>query len=81
MFTVLKSVLSSYSRISVMPLDIIKGAGIAMEFTDVSKNNIKELGFSEDAPSYRGVCKGINIFGDCHCKKCLAYKKGGYNTF
>ena len=46
-----------------------------MLFTDVSKNKTKEIGFSKKAPSYRKVCKGINIFGICHCKKCIAYKK------
>ena len=46
-----------------------------MLFSDVSKNKTKEIGFSKNAPSYRKACKGINIFGICHCKKCIAYKK------
>ena len=75
MYTVTELGLSPYSIIEVIQCAQVNGGGLAMEFTDVSKNNILELGFSEDAPSYRAACQGINIFGDCHCKKCSAYKK------
>lgn len=63
------------SIIEVIQHELVKGGNLAIQFTDVSKNKIKELGFSEDAPSYRYACQGINIFGDCHCKKCSAFKK------
>ena len=53
----------------------VKGGGCPMLFSDVSKNKTKEIGFSKNAPSYRKACKGINIFGICHCKICKAYKK------
>ena len=46
-----------------------------MMFTDLSKNKTIELGFSKNAPSYRKVTKGINIFGICNYKKCKAFKK------
>ena len=46
-----------------------------MMFTDASKNKTREIKFSEDAPSYRGITKGINIFGICNFKKCKAYKE------
>jgi len=53
----------------------IKGMGFPLMFTDLSKNKTKEIGFSKNAPSYRKVTKGINIFGICNFKKCKAYKK------
>ena len=43
--------------------------------TDVSKMKTINLPSSYDAPSYRKVGKGINIFGICHCKDCITYKK------
>ena len=46
-----------------------------MMFTDLSKNKAKEISFSQFAPSYREVTRGINIFGICNCKNCVAYKK------
>ena len=33
----------------------IKGGGMAISFTDVSKNITREIQFSPDAPSYRRV--------------------------
>ena len=51
-----------------------KGGSLSMNFTDLSKNKTKEIYFSEEAPSYRGVTKGINICGICKFKKCKAYK-------
>ena len=51
------------------------GGGLPMLFSDVSKNKIKELTCSNKAPSYREISKGINIFGICKFKKCLAYQK------
>ena len=41
-------------------------------FTDVSKNNILNRGFSPDAPDYRTIHKGINIYGICKTEKCIA---------
>ena len=51
------------------------GGGYSMMFTDTSKNKTREIKFSKDAPSYRGITKGINIFGICNFKKCKAYKE------
>ena len=53
----------------------ISGGGYSMMFTDASKNKTREIKFSKDAPSYRGITKGINIFGICKFKKCKAYKE------
>ena len=61
------------SSIFVVSTHGVEGGGCPMLFTDVSKNKTKEIKFSKNAPSYRHVCKGINIFGICHCKKCEAY--------
>ena len=55
----------------------IKGGELCMkvDFTDLSQNKKKELKFSPYAPSYRQVTRGINIFGICNYRKCVAYKK------
>ena len=46
-----------------------------MKFTDVNKQIVEKLYFSKNAPSYRTVVKGINIFGICKVKKCEAHDK------
>ena len=51
----------------------ISGGG--MTFTDVSKKNTINIGFSSSAPSYRKAKKGINIFGICKKSGCKAYEK------
>ena len=57
--------------------NVIGGGGLdgSIYFTDVSKNITKTLRFSKNAPSYRGVEKGINIFGICINYLCLANNK------
>ena len=40
-------------------------------FTDVSKKHTINIGFSSDAPDYRTVGKGINIFGICKTGNCV----------
>jgi hypothetical protein len=50
------------------------GAGTDFKFTDVSKEKIKNLTFSNDAPKWRHVEQGLNIFGICQNKDCKAYK-------
>ena len=73
--TVAEAFLTEHSDIFVEPINGVKGGGFTMLFSDVSKNKTKELTFSKKAPSYRKVTKGINIFGICKFKKCLAYQK------
>ena len=47
-----------------------------LPFTDVSKQNREEHYFSDDAPSYRIVTQGINIYGKCKGdRKCKGYEK------
>ena len=46
-----------------------------LDFVDVSTGKIKTLEFSEDAPKWRIVKEGLNIFGICNYSKCKAYKK------
>lgn len=65
----------SFSKIYVVRTNTVYGSGYSMMFTDVSKNKTKEITFSKDAPSYRTISKGINLFGICLYKKCKAYKK------
>jgi len=61
------------SRIIV--LEPLFGAGFPINFTDISKNIYEEHYFSETAPDYRIVSKGINVYGICKGKKCKAYNK------
>lgn len=46
----------------------------AFNFADVSKGPTKR-GFSDTAPDYRYVGRGLNIYGICVFKKCDIYKK------
>ena len=52
----------------------LKG-GFEFKFTDVSKEKVTHLKFSETAPIYRRVKEGLNIFGICQNKECIANKK------
>ena len=49
--------------------------GGPIQFTNVSKKQIKNLGFSSSAPSYRRIERGLNIFGICKKKGCKAEQK------
>jgi hypothetical protein len=51
------------------------GAGPITDFVNVEKGIVKNLKFSKDAPKWRKVEKGLNIFGQCIYKKCEAFKK------
>ena len=53
----------------------LKGGGFSLQFTDISKKIYEEQYFTEEAPSYRIVGEGINIYGICKVKKCKAYKE------
>ena len=60
--------------------------GSGKVFTDPEKVGPKGVGFSPDAPFYRAVTKGLNLFGICENKNCLAFKKEvihkfGFGTF
>ena len=51
------------------------GGGLgSMDFTDLSKQQYVQYTFSPNAPTYRTICKGLNICGDCKCRNCIAYK-------
>ena len=63
------------AEITVIVSNQIEGGGFSMLFSDVNKNKTTEIPCSKEAPSYRAVTKGINIFGICTFKKCDAYKK------
>ena len=52
----------------------VMGGLYSLNFTDVSKQIHEEHYFSDDAPSYRTVTQGINIYGICKVKKCNAYR-------
>ena len=51
------------------------GGGMPLHFVDVESSKIKNLNFSSKAPIWRGVKKGLNIFGICKNKNCDAYNK------
>ncbi len=55
-------------------------------FTDPEKVEPKGLKFSDKAPFYRAVTKGMNLLGICENKNCMAFKKEviykfGFGTF
>ena len=60
--------------IEVFERNLVKG-GTPINFTDLSKQIHEEHYFSDKAPSYRIVSKGINIYGKCNGKDCIARKK------
>ena len=44
-------------------------------FIDPSNSNIKQLSLSKEAPKWRVISEGLNIFGICENPKCEANKK------
>ena len=46
-----------------------------VDFVDVSNGKIKKLEFSKNAPKWREISKGLNIFGICENTKCEVWKK------
>ena len=54
---------------------IMGGGGFPITFVNVEKGIVKNLEFIKDAPKWRIVEKGLNIFGICEYKKCEAFKK------
>ena len=68
--------IKKYATIDVILKNyVIGGGGPILDFVDVSKGKIETLKFSEDAPRWRIVKKGLNIFGICNNSKCKVYKK------
>ena len=62
-------------KIMVDETETSLGGVFPLNFTDISKQVHEEHYFSDKAPSYRIVTKGINIYGICKGKNCIAYKK------
>ena len=56
----------------------LRGAGVlsGLEFVNLEGGSkAKVLKFSTNAPKWRKVCEGLNLFGKCNYNKCEAYKK------
>ena len=53
----------------------IRGGGIPINFVDVEKGITKNLEFSNSAPKWRNVTKGLNIFGICKRENCMAFNE------
>ena len=68
----------SYS-FNFIPLGQYMGAGGdsygGLMFIDPSNSNIKQLSLSKEAPKWRVISEGLNIFGICENPKCEANKK------
>lgn len=71
----LKSLIRPRGKVTLERKQDVHYSGGPMAFTDVSKNNVTSRGFSSDAPDYRVVKKGINIYGICKTKNCVAQDK------
>ena len=55
-----------------------RGAGdlVGLEFVNLEGGSkAKILKFSKNAPKWRKVCEGLNLFGKCIYNKCKAFKK------
>ena len=65
----------SYSLNFFAPNEVI-GAGYSCDlmFIDPSNSNIKQMKMSKNAPKWRYINEGLNIFGICENSKCEAYK-------
>ena len=53
----------------------LRGGGFPINFVDVEKGITKNLEFSNSAPKWRYVDKGLNIFGICKKEGCVASNK------
>jgi hypothetical protein len=53
----------------------LRGGGIILNFVDVETGIVENLSFSDSAPQWRSVGKGLNIFGICKNSKCEAFDK------
>ena len=56
-------------------LERLRGGGMPLHFVDVEKGQIQNLEFSNQAPEWRIVIEGLNLFGKCKNVKCKAYNK------
>lgn len=56
-------------------MSAIGGLNCTVNFTDVRKQVHEEHYFSDTAPNYRTVTKGINIYGICKGNNCKAHGK------
>ena len=52
-----------------------KGGGCPFEFVDYDNGKIKKLKFVKNAPEWRRVHEGLNLFGKCINKDCKAFNK------
>ena len=60
----------------VLILDIpIRGGGCPFEFVDYDNGKTTKLKFSKNAPKWRRVHEGLNLFGKCINKDCKAFNK------
>ena len=66
----IKEILSANMKVIFIKKLDMRSSGTPLDFTDVSKNKIFPRGFSDNAPDYRLVKKGINIYGICRTKIC-----------
>ena len=55
--------------------NLIGAGGPLIDFVDVSNGNTRKLVISHNAPRWREIGKGLNIFGICQNPKCDSWKK------
>ena len=71
-------ILSDYNIVPYSTIDIrlrLRGGLMPLNFVDVEKGQIQNLEFSNQAPEWRRVIEGLNLFGKCKNVKCEAYNK------
>ena len=63
-------------NLNFVPLkQVLGGYNLDLKFIDPSDAKIKQLPLSKDAPKWRYISEGLNIFGICEHPECEAYKK------
>ena len=53
----------------------VSAGGCAFEYVDYDNGKTKKLKFSKNAPKWRRVQEGLNLFGKCINKDCKAFNK------
>ena len=60
-------------QIIIRDADTLEGFGV--NFNDITCGHFNLIEVSNEAPDWRVVCNGINLFGNCENKNCKAYNQ------
>lgn len=57
---------------NIIELRVVQKENTVIKFADVENTNSITLTFSDDAPKWRGILEGFNLFGECQLPGCEA---------